>query len=128
MNISVKKMRLDMILKRAEQDKAEWHLERGFYYEGPYYSAESKEQYDRRTMVNYIRHMLSNYDDLIEGVTDEYELRKIRGAVLRKIANTYPNLAQECSRQGADMSNMVVREVPDERGILQRKWVPREEV
>lgn len=110
---------IELVRKRAQRSYDEWNY---FCDHDPAYSNETETQFQRRNMVNYIRHNLTNYDELLGLAGNHSELR---GAVLRKIGDAYPELLTECARQGADMSGMVFKDVPDERGILQRIWTPK---
>lgn len=74
-------------------------------------------------MVNYIRHNLTNYDEIINDAEDK---AKFRGCILRKIADAYLELLKECAQQGAEMTGMKYTDVPNERGILQRVWGPKD--
>jgi hypothetical protein len=54
-------------------------------------------------MVNYIRHNLTNYEDLLEelegkvGKINAYI--KLKNKILKKIAEVYPDLKDECYNQ-----------------------------
>ena len=56
-----------------------------------------------RVTVNYLRHVRTNYDELLAslhgkvGIEEAKEL--VRERVYEAIASTYPDLAAECSRQ-----------------------------
>jgi len=56
-----------------------------------------------RIMVNYIRHNLTSYEDLLEelrGKEGKYEAyTKLKNKILEKIAEVYPELKEECNRQ-----------------------------
>jgi len=56
-----------------------------------------------RIMVNYIRHNLTSYEDLLEelrGKEGKYEAyMKLKNKILEKIAEVYPELKEECNRQ-----------------------------
>lgn len=60
----------------------------------------------KRWAVNYLRHVETDYDWLLDGVTGRVgaaEARRfIRARVLRGVADQYPYLAGECVRQEAD--------------------------
>lgn len=66
-------------------------------------AADGDEETIRRWIVNYIRHELTDYDyDLYHtkgrtGCHEQYG--RYRDAVLDKIAEAYPNYAEECQRQ-----------------------------
>jgi hypothetical protein len=66
-------------------------------------AADADEETIRRWIVNYIRHELTDYDyDLCHtkgrtGCHEQYG--RYRDAVLDKIAEAYPNYAEECQRQ-----------------------------
>ncbi len=56
-----------------------------------------------RLIVNYLRHQVTSFEDVVEQSGD-YRLegeayRILRARVLEKIAETYPELAEECQRQ-----------------------------
>lgn len=52
----------------------------------------------QRWTVNYVRHMLTNYDRLLLCVPDEGKAG-LKVMVLDEIAETYPFLKEECERQ-----------------------------
>jgi len=56
-----------------------------------------------RITVNYIRHNLTNYEDLLEeleGKVGKYEAYiKLKNKILEKIAEVYPDLKDECYKQ-----------------------------
>lgn len=60
----------------------------------------------RRWAVNYLRHVETDYDWLLDSVTGRVGVtaarRLIRERVLRAIADQYPYLAEECARQETD--------------------------
>lgn len=57
----------------------------------------------RRIMVNFIRHSLAHYDELLASVTGfpgvDAVRQRIRVRTLEAIAKAYPGLASECERQ-----------------------------
>lgn len=63
----------------------------------------AKEENIKRWEVNYIRHQLTRYDDLLEigfGKIGKSEAQKILiEAIYKKIASSYPSLKDECERQ-----------------------------
>ena len=66
-------------------------------------STQSDPLFLERIMVNYLRHAVSDYDDILDGLiarvgkADAY--RVVRERVLGEIAKAYPRLAQETKRQ-----------------------------
>ena len=85
----------------------------GDYDSDPYWK--DAENADEATMqrweVNFLRHCCSSYDKYLEygawlsnidGNFSRY--RRLKSAILRKIAEIYPHLQQECSRQILGMS------------------------
>ena len=55
-----------------------------------------------RWMVNYARHMLTDYDRLIRAADDP---AKVKRDTLAAIADTYPFLAAECARQASALKD-----------------------
>jgi len=57
-----------------------------------------------RVAVNYIRHQLTSYDELMTDLLTEGaardEIMQLQRQVLAMIADLYPEVAMECSRQG----------------------------
>ena len=57
----------------------------------------------KRWMVNYVRHNLTSYDDVLYRMSGKVgchiEYLTYKFAVLDKIAETYPKLKQECNQQ-----------------------------
>ena len=68
-----------------------------------YASKESDKEFLNRIMVNYIRHMLTNYDDKLDniygkvGVKEAYQL--LNKKIYSEIGKVYPKLSQECESQ-----------------------------
>jgi hypothetical protein len=57
-------------------------------------------QRDReRQAVNYIRHNLTDYDELVAECGDPAEKTRTRNRILRQIAEAYPELAEAAKRQ-----------------------------
>jgi hypothetical protein len=59
--------------------------------------APNSQTIDRWT-VNYARHRLTDYDRLHHGLNAQ-DVKRLRDRVLSAIAQTYPELADECRRQ-----------------------------
>lgn len=94
--------RLKRLAVRDRQDWYDYQEEIRGRYE--YRDADSApEDTKRRWMVNYVRHNLTDYDETLwnmkgsTGIREAYQ--KYRDAVLDAIAEAYPSLADECSRQ-----------------------------
>lgn len=98
--IKVRKISYAAVEERAMQDKETYEHIKGDYDADV---RNAPEHVKKRWMVNYIRHNLTVYDrDLYDmrgkvGVHEGYQSYK--NAVLDKIAEAYPNLAEECERQ-----------------------------
>lgn len=87
--------------------QSQWHAaERGRYESGSATVACADPAAVQRWAVNYLRHVETDYDGLLDSVTGRVGVaearRLIRERVLRAIADQYPYLAGECARQEAD--------------------------
>lgn len=61
-----------------------------------------KDKAFRHAAVNYLRHKQSKYDEvinLIEERTDRVMVQKLKGKILKDIAEKYPFLKKECIEQ-----------------------------
>jgi len=74
-------------------------------------TAHADEPTVRRWMVNYVRHQMTGYDAncmrLFGRVGRRQGYYLLRNRVLSRIAEVYPNLAEECRRQMIDPANPV---------------------
>jgi len=74
---------------------------RGTWYETDAFRAD--ESTKQRWEVNYLRHNMTNYEEMLDnifgktGVREAYVLLKVK--ILKKIAEVYPHLAAECKNQ-----------------------------
>ncbi|MBX9980399.1 MAG: DUF2293 domain-containing protein [Mycobacterium gordonae] len=87
--------------------QSEWHAaERGRYDGRSATVASADPAALQRWAVNYMRHVETDYDWLLDSVTGRVGVtearRLIRARVLRAIADKYPYLAGECARQEVD--------------------------
>ncbi len=73
-------------------------------------SRDSDPDFLERIQVNFLRHELTNYDwhlGQLKGYTGVEEARgRVRERVLDAIAEAYPDLASECSRQSDRVSRL----------------------
>lgn len=104
--IKVERINMDKLRQKTLDSKQDW-----FDFQADlrqdwdrYYTAyEADEETIERWMVNYVRHRLTRYEDTLDGYAgktgkqDAYLLYST--AVLEKIAEVYPELADECRRQ-----------------------------
>lgn len=97
--ISVERIPLDKLRTLALDDKQDWYdlnLSERFAYD-------ADENTVRRWMVNYVRHNMTMYDNLLidwkglVGIRNMYV--SLHAQVLDKIAKVYPELHEECERQ-----------------------------
>lgn len=106
-SISIKILPDDELKKRTLRKKQEWYQCHPYYDEwgNPVYRTvrEADEYTLDRWIVNYIRHNLVDYDEFLYkifgkvGSIEAYP--RIKTAVLKKIANVYPQYKDECERQ-----------------------------
>lgn len=85
-------------------DQADWHAaDRGSYEMHHATVATADTAALQRWAVNYLRHVETEYDWLLDRVTGRVGVdegrRLIRKRILDAIAAQYPHLAQECARQ-----------------------------
>lgn len=98
--VKVMKLGSEEVRWLALAAKQNWY-DRTKQYERNAYIADYKTV--QRWTVNYIRHTLTTYDSFLfsakgkTGISFAYPL--YRKAVLQKIADTYPDLQEECRRQ-----------------------------
>ena len=104
--ISVQRIDIDKLRQKTLDTKQNWYdFQANLRWDWDrYYTAyEADEETVERWMVNYIRHRLTKYEDTLDSYTgktgkqDAYMLYST--AVLEKIAEVYPELADECKRQ-----------------------------
>ena len=104
--ITVERLTIKKVRKYAISDKQDWYDYQASMrsYNCDYRCAKNADESTvRRWMVNYIRHNLTQYDDVLfemcgrVGCHDEYY--HYREAVLAKIAEVYPELKDECEQQ-----------------------------
>ena len=104
--IKVKRYDLKQVRGQTISDKQDWYDYQASMrsYNCEYRCAKTADEATvRRWMVNYIRHNLTKYDDVLfdmsgrVGCHDEYD--NYKEAVLDKIAEVYPELKQECEDQ-----------------------------
>lgn len=108
--IGIPRMSKDELWRVAvanRNDQSEWHAAaRGGYDDRPATVASADPAALQRWAVNYLRHVETDYDWLLDSVTGRAGVvearRLIRSRVLRAIADQYPYLAVECARQEAD--------------------------
>lgn len=106
--ISVKRIGFDALLSRTLFEKQDWYdyqsAIRNRAEERNAYSADK--QTKCRWMVNYVRHNLTEYDDTLYAISGKTgchtEYLRYKHAVLTKIADVYPELRDECNRQGVE--------------------------
>lgn len=109
-NIRVERLEMDVLLKKTLQAKQNhydnWYWNYGCYrfdedYIKSAYGADDDTQ--KRWMVNYIRHCLTLYDDDLLDMYRKTGKNKAYfiyfEAVLKKIAEVYPELKDECDSQ-----------------------------
>lgn len=103
--IYVQKIDNDRLRKETLRNKQAWYdYQECIRNKCSYMDAYSaNEDTQKRWMVNFIRHNLMDYDDdlyKMSGKTGCHrEYVNYKSAVLQKIAETYPELAEECQRQ-----------------------------
>ena len=103
--IAVKKIKDDALMSRTIQEKQDWYDYqddlRGNWEGRAAADADYKTQ--MRWMVNYVRHNLTSYDNVLYDMSGKVgcheEYHRYKEAVLDKIAETYPLLAEECEDQ-----------------------------
>ena len=97
--ISVERIPLDKLRTLALDDKQDWYdlnLSERFAYD-------ADENTVRRWMVNYVRHNMTMYDNLLidwkglVGIRNMYV--SLHAQVLDKLAKVFPELHEECERQ-----------------------------
>jgi hypothetical protein len=49
-----------------------------------------------RIVVNYIRHTLTDYEQLVAAANNRFDVRDVQDAVFNAIAAAYPKYAREC--------------------------------
>jgi hypothetical protein len=86
--------------------QSEWHAaERGHYNYDPATVSSADPAVLQRWAVNYLRHVETDYDWLLDSVTGRVGVAEarwlIRERVLNAIADQHPYLAAECARQQA---------------------------
>jgi hypothetical protein len=75
---------------------------------GKWASSRDDQDFLDRITVNYLRHGMTNYEDLLAatfgcvGTGDAYSI--IKGRVFDAIASAYPSLGKECLRQEARLA------------------------
>jgi hypothetical protein len=100
-NINVLILKYSEVLKKAIEHYNERQSDIGNC--NMFVNKKSDKSFLQRIQVNYIRHMLTSYDNNLEeifrraGVKDAYKV--IRNKVFTEIGNAYPYLKQECNRQ-----------------------------
>lgn len=113
--IRVGKYSLEFMRKFARDEKFYWNMNHGSEL-----FTEPDEETMERWMVNSIRHNFTEYDEFLyegKGKTGfPAASQRYREAVLRRIAETYPALKEECERQirrRRDISSLcgVIRDV-----------------
>lgn len=104
--ISVKRIDFTSLKNKALQSKQSWYdyqadIRNSWEWRKTVNGAD--EATIRRWMVNYIRHKLTTYDSELEIIFNRTGKDKgfvlLHNAVLDKIAETYPELADECDNQ-----------------------------
>ena len=102
--ISVKKLDDDDLLYRTIRDKQAWYAYQDDLRERWDYTRDADSADDQtktRWMVNYIRHNLASYDEVLYEMSGKVgcyeEYHRYREAVFDKISEVYPKLAGECS-------------------------------
>lgn len=108
--IAIPRMSKDELFRVAvanRNDQSEWHAAaRGGYDNQSATVASADPAALQRWAVNYLRHVETDYDWLLDSVTGRVGVADARGLirarVLRAIADRYPYLAGECARQEAD--------------------------
>ena len=104
--IKVKRLSFEELQNRTIREKQNWYDYQSYlrgncidYSDAA--TADSQTQY--RWMVNYARHNLTSYDEILYAMSGKVgchtEYHVYRDAVLDKIAQTYPELAYECEIQ-----------------------------
>jgi hypothetical protein len=101
--IEVEKMEIEKIKKLAIENY-NFHQGEIDHIENMIFSEKDLDNaFLSRIMVNYIRHNLTNYEDLLEelegkvGKINAYI--KLKNKILKKIAEVYPDLKDECYNQ-----------------------------
>jgi len=101
--IKVEKMDMKKIKKLAIEEYNSRQIESGHVENMILYEKYLDNAFLSRIMVNYIRHNLTSYEDLLEelkGKEGKYEAYiKLKNKILEKIAEVYPELREECNRQ-----------------------------
>ncbi len=108
--ISVPRLSKDKLWRVAVDNRnaqAEWHAAERGRYESHSAAVDSVDSAAlQRWAVNYLRHVETDYDWLLDSVAGRVGVaearRLIRERVLRAIADQYPYLAGECARQESD--------------------------
>lgn len=103
--ITVQRIDIDELRQKTLDSKQSWYydLQANLLWDRCYSAYEADEETVERWMVNYIRHRLTQYDGTLEnydgktGKDEAYSMYAV--AVLEKISEVYPELADECQRQ-----------------------------
>ena len=104
-NFEIKVIPLEQLRESTLAAKNTWHSESNYYHDTDteFYVYGADEETIARWEVNYIRHSLTAYDFVCQGLLgkvgkDEayYALKK---NVLERIAKVYPHLSEECKSQ-----------------------------
>jgi hypothetical protein len=113
--ITVQKIDYDVLVKRTIREKRSWYdyqnIMRGdyYHYEDP---AHADQETQERWQVNYIRHKLTKYDAICESLFNQVGKENahtlLKNKVLDKIAETYPELAEECENQKTKMRDFLL--------------------
>jgi len=100
--IEVKEMNIEKIKKLAINEYNDHQDETG-HFENIIIKGRIDIAFLNRIMVNYIRHNLTSYENLLEELKNKVgkdkAYMKLKKKILEKIAEVYPMLKDECNRQ-----------------------------
>lgn len=101
--LQIKQLPFEEVKRRALREKQEWNMWCGSFETVPMDGSSVNKKTLDRWCVNYIRHQLTVYDEVLEqlerktGKQEAYELAFT--TILNKIGEVYPMLQEECERQ-----------------------------
>lgn len=101
--LQIKQLPFEEVKRRALREKQEWDMWCGSFEMVPMDGSSVNKKTLDRWCVNYIRHQLTVYDEVLEqlerktGKQEAYELAFT--TILNKIGEVYPMLQEECERQ-----------------------------
>lgn len=101
--LKVRQLPFEEVKRRTLREKQEWDMWCGSFETVPMNGSSVNKKTLDRWCVNYIRHQLTVYDEVLEqlerktGKQEAYELAFT--TILNKIGEVYPMLQEECERQ-----------------------------